>query len=227
MKRTVLFGACLVALCVLRGSLAAGASVAALPEFSLLKDGFTSTLGSSFLETNKERFTCTSGVNGGQTLLSTRMELVITYKGCENKTLGACTSPGAGTGEIVTHQLFGDLGYLKEKSTETGLDFSPQNAESSWMEFTCAAIKVVVGPAGGRETVIGKSTPVNTFTNKFVVELKCITGEKQEYNKVLNKAGTVEKEGELEAKIGSKPAMQACLTSTDNLTFANSLEIGA
>jgi hypothetical protein len=216
-----------MALSVLCGSFAAGASAATLPEFSELKDGFTSTLGSSFLEVNKERFTCTSGVSGGQTLLSTRMELAITYKGCENKTLGACTSPGASTGEIITSPLFGDLGYLKAKSTETGVDLSPQSAGVSWMEFTCAAINVVVGPAGGLDTVIGKITPVNTLTTKFVLEFNCIPGEKQEYNKVLNKAGTTEKEGELNAKIGSKPAMQACLTSTANLTFAKSLKIGA
>jgi hypothetical protein len=230
MKRIVLLGACLAALGVLHATVAVGASAADLPEFSKLNDAFASTLGSSYLEVGKERISCTSGEGAGNVsgTVRTRLELIIRYKGCEDKALGTCTSTGEVPGVIVTSPLVGDLGYLKKESTEAGLDVSPQFALDPWMTFTCGTTNVVVGLVESSEkAVIGKITPVNTVTKKFTVDFKCIAGGKQEYRKLLNKKGVVERESELNAKVGGGSAVQACLNSTDALTFAESLEISA
>ena len=223
MKRTVSLGACLLTSCVLQAIVVAGSSAASLPEFSKLGATLTSPLSAGFLEANGQKVACTSGEDAGAIISPTRIELAIIYRGCEDKSLGTCTTPSLSAGEIATRGLFGDTGYLKAESTEAGLDFSPREAGAPWMEFTCGTTSFLIGPEGS-ETAIGKITPVNLSNKKFLIEFKCVAGEKQQYKKLLNKKGVVEREGELKAVIGGK-AVQACLNSNVELKFTEAREL--
>jgi hypothetical protein len=58
------------------------------------------------------------GANGSKKVT----KVVMRFTGCKSP-LGACKSAGANSGEIVTHELEGTLGYLPVKTTEkVGLD---------------------------------------------------------------------------------------------------------
>ncbi len=105
---------------------------------------------------------------------------VLKLKGCEitasGKT-GSCTSPSAGSGEIVTSTLGGIPVYDKESTKEVGLVFKPEGT-TIFAEFTCvvSSIKETMTITGG---VLDVLTPTNTKTTALKLEFKQKAGKQE------------------------------------------------
>jgi hypothetical protein len=110
---------------------------------------FTSTIteGLATFETVKlSKVVCTAEAGTGQyTSAKTVGGVTLTFTGCE-RSGEQCKSSGAAAGEIVTHDLEGELGIEKLGATarenKIGLDLFPVGNTGPVAEFTCGATEV-------------------------------------------------------------------------------------
>lgn len=165
------------------GALASASASAALPEFqhggkALEKTvKFTVTGGTTgVLEgTDGEVLRCLGETMKGETHGTKEVaNVVITFKGCDEETgYGACTSAGAGTGEVVSVALSGKLGYLAE-AKKVGLLLQPSTGTQI---AECSYGKGIKKTFGLKGSVIGRITPVDEErTEPFELKFKKASG---------------------------------------------------
>ena len=97
--------------------------------------------------------------------------IVVTFKGCVSVG-NACTTPGAASGELVTNELEGTVGFIKKEAivtkTKLGLELSPAKSVASglFIEFSCLGLVVKV--KGHVLVPIKDDKMTKTETLKFV-----------------------------------------------------------
>jgi hypothetical protein len=125
---------------------------------------------------------CTSKSLTGETHGANEVtDVVIKLSGCSVHGIQshACTSTGAKSGEIVTTQLSGKLGYISKASKNVGLLLQPSKGE---LIAECR-----YGSGEGKEaeffklkgSIIGAITPANEEITKFSVHFEKTAGGKQ------------------------------------------------
>ncbi len=185
MCRTVLVA--LVAVLAV-GAVASAAASAALPEFQqggkpLAKAvKFTATGGGTtfvgLYSGSAGVWGCQKSTMSGETHgVSEVTGVVVTFTGC-GTTSGACTGHGAKSGEMVTAQLSGKLGYLSKASKRVGLLLEQAKGEKI-AECTISSF----GTFHIKGSVIGEFSPIDTETKEFELALKASPpgGLKQEW----------------------------------------------
>jgi hypothetical protein len=186
MKRMNITGLCLVAMCAM-SAMVSTAMGAVPPELinltgeALKRDRFRarSTSAQIFLETAAgSKVICREAVNEGEVtgLKTSRLKLIL--KTCMTTTNVVCTSsaPRArAAGEIVTNTLTGTLGFVNRGEERVGLSLTPEVAGSLVTEIECGATRNRIGEFRGRggNSVIGKVTPTNKFTERIKLNFFC------------------------------------------------------
>jgi hypothetical protein len=165
MKRIKTMGLCLVAALALGAMTASLAQAESPPEFftkapvggtapSEVKE--TNTLGISFLEgkTSKAKIECEKG--SGEAVVSgpkSTKEALTLFKVCEIKALSLpCENKGAGTKEIETKNLVGELGLIA--TTKDGIRLKPETG-TYLAEFECGGGAIQIKVKG---SLIGEIT---------------------------------------------------------------------
>ncbi len=169
---------------------------------------FTSAGGEATLETKSgTRITCTSqGATGKYDEDSGAIKevetVVATFKGCGIPAIGAiCQTKGHPTGEIVTNDLKGPVGFISgEKTTSpvVGEELTTEKAKGLFTEFECLEGSIVVkvkgsatkeGEHAGGNCVIAPVEPVNqmTSTSKEIYKGSGGVQEPQHFEKATSK----------------------------------------
>jgi len=129
---------------------------------------FTAQLGAVTLETTgAKKITCSAGTGTGEYTGAKTETLTLTLSGCERPaTHSACQSVAAASGQIVTNQLEGRLGFIRSGSKAiVGLDLAREGALAT---FEC-----VSSAPGGKEVVtlegsaIGMVKPIDRMSSHF------------------------------------------------------------
>jgi hypothetical protein len=198
---------------------ATATSASALPEFTPpFSKPLASNSGVTFLETvAKFKLKCASSVDAGEITGPTSGVVRITFKGCESGG-AACASAGAGAGEILTLPLVASLGYINPEGKVVGLDLA-NPAGAVVAEFRCGGTLAVL-----KGSVIGKLSPVNHVVKpsghfKLKFEQK---GGKQKYTNFAGGPLDI-----LETALGGGPFVPTGLKSTDQIRFAEAVEVKA
>lgn len=203
MRRIKTLGLCFIAALALGAMAASLAQAETPPEFytkapvggtapSEIKE--SDTLGISFLEghTSKAKIECATG-SGSAVVNSakTTKEAVTLFKTCEIKAISApCENKGAGTKEIETKALVGELGLIS--SSKDGIRLKPETG-TFLAEFECAGGAVQIKVKG---SLIGEITGAEK-AGKTIAEAKLAasggiafaeTGGIQKYTKFLGEA---------------------------------------
>ncbi|HST33081.1 MAG TPA: hypothetical protein VLJ80_06120 [Solirubrobacteraceae bacterium] len=218
MKPLRLMGLTLIAACVMAGAASASAS-AALPEFLKTGPTLTGTSGASTLETKSgTKVTCTAGKNTGTiTGVKTVSKIVVTFTGCKSSGF-ACKTPTAASGELITTELTGTLGYTNTAKKEVGVKLAP-TAGGKFIEFECVGGIIKVQVTG---SVIGALTPVNTLSTKSTLTFKQTKGVQ-----ALTKFEGEKEESFLKTSIGGGAAEQSGQESTSALVTSEADEVKA
>ncbi len=120
-------------------------------------------------------------------------KVISTFTGCVS--LGKkCSSSGAAAGTIKTNALEGDLGYINAAEKRVGVDLKAEGG-GELAAFDCEGLEIKV-----TGSVIGETSPVNTFTKSETSTFAVVSGL-QKYKKLEG-----EPEDVLESEInGSGP----------------------
>src|SRR5438128_948548 len=127
------------------------------------KKGISGTLGAVTPETvGKDKTTCSGGSVAGEYTGGQKESLTLTLTGCK-RAGEACSSLGAGAGEIVSSALEGEVGFISGRGTKKpviGLDLK---REGALLSATCGSglAKTVLTVEG---SVIGVVTPTAKMT---------------------------------------------------------------
>jgi hypothetical protein len=147
--------------------------------------------------------------------------IVVKFNGC--KSLEApCTTPGAASGELVTNELEGIVGFVKKEAIATksklGLELSPAKSVTSglFIEFSC--IGLVVKVRGHVLVPIKDDSMKTTETLKFVA----VKGKQKPEKWEESSAKQI-----LEASFKGEPFEQAGQNITTTVTGAEALELNA
>ncbi len=133
----------------------------------LVKTGFTLSGSAITLETAaKVKITCSavkgSGEYTGDHTLSTG---ALTLTGCALSKGSSCQSAGAGSGEIATASLVGQVGGYIEKTRRTGVELSAADPEPL-AEFSCGATPGVLSGSVIVEATENKMTIAASWKGK-------------------------------------------------------------
>lgn len=113
------------------------------------KTKFTSTGGVGVLTTvGGSGVECKAESSDGEFVSGNNKEetgIVVKFTGCESLSL-PCTSPGAKTGELITNELEGIVGWESKASKKTDLELYPAKSVKSglFIEFECSGLAVKV-----------------------------------------------------------------------------------
>lgn len=225
MKRKIKFlGATCVAVIALSAVAAASASAAApefVPETGTFPIAFTSTSGAGTLETTSgETVTCTSDTNTGKITGAKSSKVTVHFKGCKTTFFGfpiACKTSGAGTEEIVTKELTGELG-LNTAKTKVLNDLRGEGTGEVSAEFECAGNTVKV-----TGSVIGEFPETEKFLHESQLVLKQSKGV-QEFTEFINSEGKTVKNTLSSSKNGGT-AVQSGETTSDTITLEGSRKV--
>jgi hypothetical protein len=170
-RRIPLFS--LVLTCALLGMTSASAPVqAALPEFVPSKGvplvgKMTAPLVMA-LTSGVPTITCKAGTFAGEvTAAKTLSKLKYKMTGCESGGF-KCQTTGAASGELITAELTGTIGYVNSAMKKVGLRFRPTTG-TDFVDFECVGVLVTVSL---KKAVICAITPVNVRTRKFTINCK-------------------------------------------------------
>ncbi len=137
------------------------------------KGKFTSTGGIGVLTTvGGSGVECTSETSNGEFVPGNNKEeagVTVHFRGC--KSLGApCTTPGAASGELITNELEGIVGWEKQATKRTDLELYPAKSVKSglFIEFSCTGLVVKV--RGHVLVPIKNDKMKETETLKFVAK---------------------------------------------------------
>ncbi len=124
---------------------------------------------------------CTSSKSIGTLESPTHIgAITVEYKGCTSAGK-KCNSAGAKAGSIKTNELEGNLGYISKAGHEVGVLINAVS-KGNLAEFSCEGLQIET--KGG---VIGRATPVNTFTKVGELTFKK-SGSSQEVRKFEGEA---------------------------------------
>jgi len=202
----------------------AGSAAAAPPEFSPpFPNPLTSTSKATVLETvTKKRLTCKADTNSGEVTGPATALVRLTLTGCTSTAAPGvpCQSPNAkAAGEIVTEQLIGTLGYIREAPKEVGLDLSNPTGGPMIVFFCGAAVSGEV-----RGSVIGKITPINKVIKPGAHEVLKFTQKAGHQTVMMLMGGPIDVPM---TKYGAGPLEESGLSATDIFTFAAPIVIVA
>jgi hypothetical protein len=222
------------------GAVASATASAALPEL-VNKEGkelvnksiTTEDKAASVLENSaKETVTCaTSSSKSTASGTKNVVKATVTFKGCKSSLGGECKN--AGSEEIVTNELEGQIGYIEPKTNkEVGLDLWPSArtaTEREKFEFNAIFVKFTCGGFASDEvkgSAIGQMTLINTLstTNTLNYEKGTNAGE-QKIKKLEGVEGG--HEDVLEAQLFFFGFKKADEQSTHSVTFGEAAEIKA
>ena len=144
--------------------------------------------------------------------------VVLTLTGCHRGELGACSSAGAGEGEVVTSALGGELGIVKAgleaSKNKLGLSLRPAG-EAPLAEFSCGGVPLVVRGAVIEE--VKSNAMLLTVTLKYVQS-------KGVQKPARFEGGPAEV---LEVSLNGEPFRQAGLSATTVQTNEEKIEISS
>jgi hypothetical protein len=130
---------------------------------------------SSFETVGKTKVLCSANSSSGEYTGPKTEKVAFTFTGCESTSLHtACQSPSAGSGEIRTAALVGELGFTKDSEPlkpAVGLAFRPESG-TQFAAFECGGLAETVSGS-----VIGTATPIDSAT-KAVTSLVNIKANK-------------------------------------------------
>jgi len=187
-----------------------------------VKDGFTAAGASSTLETiEKVPVKCKGDTTAGDYRATRYVTNVrITFTGCEVAGIAACSSAGAGEGEIVTNRLEGALAWENKAKKKVALDLFPPGRAGLLLSFECDSI-----PFELRGSVL---VPIKAGKMTLTTPLKyAATAGKQKPSEYETAEGTKVPDV-LESSIFAEPFEQTGLTiAEDVLTSEEPLEVNA
>jgi len=178
--------------------------------------GVLTTVGGSGVECQKES-------SAGEFLPGSNKEeagVIVKFTGC--KSLGlACTTPGAESGELVTNELDGLVGWENKAKKKTALELYPALSVTSglFIEFSCGGLVVKV--QGHVLVPIKNDIMTKTENLKFVA-----AKGKQKPEKWENQSGPLET-AILEASFKGGPFEQAGQQIATVVTGEEELELNA
>jgi hypothetical protein len=216
MKRKIKFlGLTCLAVFVLSAMAAASASADEfVPETGTFPIPFTSTSGAGTLETSSgETVTCSSDTNTGSITGPMTFSVIVKFKGCKTTFFGfpiACKTSGAGTEEIVTKTLDGELGTNAAKKVLA--DLVGEGAGEVVAEFECLGNTVKV-----TGSVIGVFPNTGVFLHETELVLKQTKGI-QEFTETINTEGKTIKNVLSSSKNGGAK-VQSGETTTDKIVL--------
>jgi hypothetical protein len=160
-----------------------------------LKEGFgkgkkiTGTSGVATLHTpaaDNTEITCASSKDEAY-LNSTKTEdkIKVTYAGCQLAGLKCTGGPKAKTGDIITNELKGTLGYISKSPVKVGIKIEPESG-TYLAEFKCEETSVKV-----KGSVIGEVSPINVFTKTSEEDFNVNGSGEQEFKGFEGGSGDV------------------------------------
>jgi hypothetical protein len=116
------------------------------------KNKFTSSGGAATLATKGGKtVTCTSEKSTGEYLAdgtNKRESTAVEFAGCVSSTF-KCTTEGKASGELVTNELLGEIGFESAAKKKTALKLYPApSAKGKFIEFKCIGLEVKVRGKG-------------------------------------------------------------------------------
>jgi hypothetical protein len=144
------------------------------------------------------------------------LKVKVTYTGCKAESGGcAVHSPGAGTEEVVTEALDGELSPVakEEAKSEAGLDLKPETA-SLFVKVEGSCVPLEKDEVKG--SVICEIPAADLNTSKTTGELICTE---------TNKKQTIQKDVGLAKDTLEVFGVEVRLTSTETITFAEAIEV--
>jgi hypothetical protein len=182
------------------------------------KASFTSTAEATELETvGKTKLKCHGGTAKGELTGPKTDTATITFTECEYGGV-VCSTPGAGTGELVTSQLAGTLGYISGAGTGkpvVGIRLAPVTG-TQFAGVECGGVAVSISGS-----VVGLLTAqINKMSLTSTLKFKATAG-KQSPEALEGGATSV-----LSATAGSE-AEQAGLTTSESNANEELLEVKA
>jgi hypothetical protein len=132
------------------------------------KNGFTSSGGTATLATKGGKtVTCTSEKSSGEFIAGTdnkHEQTTVEFAGCKSNTF-ACTTAGKASGELVTNELLGEVGFENAAKKKTALKLYPApSAKGKFIEFKCIGLEVKVR---GKGEEAGAGILVNVKNDKM------------------------------------------------------------
>jgi hypothetical protein len=171
---------------------------------------FTSAAGESVFRTREGRtMTCKSATDKGEYIGSSEDRETIVFKTCVSAG-HVCTSSGRAEGEVETSRLISRLGVIEPEKAGVSLEAAEG---ASFLQAKCAESEIKV--KGSVIASIGDGEMLTVFRQKFEASEGIQKPEKFE-------GGS---KGVLEASFEGKAFEQAGLTSTDEVTNEEPLEI--
>jgi hypothetical protein len=115
-------------------------------------NGFTTSGGAATLTTKGGKtVTCTSEKSSGEYIAggdNKHEKTVVEFAGCKSNGF-ACTTAGKSTGELVTNELLGEVGYEVAAKKKTALKLYPApSAKGKFIEFKCVGLEIKVRGKG-------------------------------------------------------------------------------
>lgn len=179
------------------------------------KNKFKSTGGSGVLETVQGTAVgCKTEESGGEVNSpKTVTGVVVRFTGCQ--TLGTpCSTSGAASGEIVTNQLEGKIGFEK-KPKKVAFDLFPTAADGGlYVTFTCLTTL---------KATVGGSVLVNITSDKMALTYSLKYTEKKGIQKPVKLEG--EPEDVLLTSLNEHVAEKSGITITTTQTDEEEMEI--
>jgi hypothetical protein len=195
---------------------------------------FTSKSGAGKLVTvGGEEVKCTGDTDTGEiTGPKTVGKVTVKFTGCEAFGFIKCNSvtPKGASGEIITKELEGQIGYSNEAKKEVGLDLWPSSRtakekeehkfEALFVEFECTGF----ANSKVKGSLIGAATPTNTLSTTGTLTYVQTSG-KQAITSLVGVEGGVK--DVLMSSLNGGAFEEAGLTNTDTNTFEKAIELRA
>ena len=113
---------------------------------------FTTSGGAATLATKGGKtVTCTSEKSGGEYITggdNKHESTIVEFAGCKSNGF-ACTTVGKASGELVTNELLGEVGYENLAKKKTALKLYPApSAKGKFIEFKCVGLEIKVRGKG-------------------------------------------------------------------------------
>lgn len=171
---------------------------------------FTSAAGESIFQTQEGRtMICKSATDKGEYIGSSEDRETIVFENCVSGE-HPCTSSGRAEGEVETSQLISRLGVIEPEKAGVSLEAAEG---SNFLQATCGGSEIKI--KGSVIASIGSGEMLTVFTEKFKA-----SGGIQKPEEFEGASKDV-----LEASFGGVPFEQTGLTSTDEVTNEEPLEI--
>ncbi len=187
------------------------------------KRKFTGTSGTVTLETvGKTKITCAGATSNGEYTGPKTATVTVAFSGCQrSSTKEPCQSAGAGSGQVVTSPLQGQLGFIQDEFTQAtpvpsvGLDLKH---EPTLLTAECGSSKEALSVGG---SMIGQIAVIDKMVPSFTLAFKALEGKQSPEQFEGGVKDT------LSESLGAGSPEQAGVTSKGKLTNEEKLQIKA